>query len=665
MNAENDRTETRRPVIGVMTGSFHTDYSRQITEAICRCLKNENMNVCLFQGLDASRYLNIHGYVDKGFDSHYYAQFEYSRFIRPDLIIASIGTISAVRNPLSSAAFRAILPDVPVIALEIEDEIPNGMHIVLDNYQGMCECLEHLITAHGCRKIYFISGPKVVADAEQRLSAYRDTMRRHGIEVTADMVYYGDFTDQVDPLVERLLAVCPRPDAIVCANDEMAESAYRVLRAHGLRPGVDVAVTGFDDNNAARLMNPPLTSVRQSKEAVANKILEVVHAYLRGEKPESVTLPAQLVLRESCGCPAGSVRETARQDVWVPGRAMEDRQTIKRLYHESILTSLLLRNLLDKKITVHSFFRRLGGVLHLLGSEYSWIALLNEPITVADDSRLRLPDQLRLHMLQNKDEVRFWSRKEAPVLAASDPVLIESLRPRVASGGHTAIFPLFYGNTHYGFFAVRLTLDNMLFYYTLSLQIGTGLRYMYMALDEQAARLALEEKNQILDFSASHDGLTGLFNRVGVAKQIYDYIRDYGQDESYVAVMADLDHLKQINDNFGHSMGDIAIQKAAEILRNALPQGSPLGRSGGDEFMAVFLVDREDALERFYHRVKDACGDYNALKETPFYEEISIGCYQFQLQKGADIREFFTKADEQLYLDKEKRRSTVVRQENL
>ncbi|MBR3016109.1 MAG: GGDEF domain-containing protein [Clostridia bacterium] len=661
MSAENENLKTHRPVIGVMTGSFHTDYSRLITEAICNRLRKENMDVCLFQGLDASRFLNIDGYVDKGFDSHYYSQYEYSRFIQPDLIIASFGTISAVPNPMSAEDFRSILPDVPVIALEIEADIPNGIHIMLDNYGGMRDCVEHLITEHGCRKIFFVSGPKGVTDAELRLSAYRDTMGRYGLEVTEDMVVYGDFTDHVDPLIEKILAVCPTPDAIVCGNDEMAESAYRVLRAHGLRPGADVAVTGFDDNTAAGLMNPPLTSVRQSKDKIADTVMEIVHAFLRGDKPDSVTLPAQLVLRESCGCPPGITPKVPAQDIRMPNQAMKDRQIIKRLSNESILTSLMLRNLLDQHITVHAFFRRLGSILHLLGAEYSWIALLNEPMAVPLEGRMRLPDHMRLHMLQNQDKVQFWSRKDAPVLRTDDPDLIESLRTPLCGDRQTAVFPLFYGNIHYGFFAVKVSLDEMIFFYTISLQIGTGLRYLYMALDEQETRTALVEKNQILDFSASHDALTGLYNRVGVANQIYDYVKMNGKDQYYVAVMADLDHLKQINDTFGHNMGDHAIRKAAEILRASLPKKTPLGRSGGDEFMALFRADGEDAPEYFYQRVKKTCGDYNARGEIPFYIEISVGCHIFQLQKSGEIPDMFMKADEQLYLDKRNRRKNVIR----
>lgn len=660
MSEEN--SSPRRPVIGVMTGSFHTDYSRYVTESICRHLKDENMDIFIFQGLDASRFLNIDGYVDKGFDNHYYSQFEYSRFIQPDLIIASVGTISAVKNPLSAADFRAMLPDVPVIALEIEEEIPNCMDVFLDNYKGMCDCVEHLITVHGYQNIFFISGPKGVADAEKRLSAYRDTMRKHGFKADESRVFYGNFTDHVDPLVERILEACPRPDAIVCGNDEMAESTYRVLRAHGLRPGVDVAVTGFDDNPAARLMNPPLTTVQQSKEMIAEKVIEIVHAYLRGEKPESGILPAQLILRQSCGCPAAPVVNAVQPSSSAPSLVMEDRQIIKRLSNDSILTSLMLRNLLNQNISVHTFFRKLGSVLHLLGAEYFWIALLNEPMIVEDDRRMRLPEKLRLHMVQNRDAVQFWSRKDAPCLSADSSELIASLR--TDGEGYTAVFPLFYENTHYGVFAVRLTLDDMIFFYNISLQIGTGLRYLFMALDEQAARTALEEKNQILDFSASHDGLTGLYNRVGVMRQIFDYMHAHGPEEQYVAVMADLDHLKQINDTFGHSMGDQAIRKAADILSFALPKGAPLGRSGGDEFMAIFRVDIDNADERFYRRVKEGCRVYNEQNIMPFYEEISVGCYVFTPQKGKDIREFFGKADERLYADKANRRKIILRVEN-
>lgn len=658
-----DGSNRNRPLIGIMTGSFHTDYSRQITEAVSNRLKAEGMDVCLFQGLDASRFLNIDGYVDAGFDRHYYSQFEYSRFIRPDILIVSFSTISAVNNPLGLSEFRSILPDVPLIVFETDEEIPNGMHILPDNYEGMAGCVGHLIHKHGLKKIFFVSGLRGVKDADIRLRAYLDTMAENGLEVTADMVKYGNFTDQVDDLIEEILCSCERPDAIVCSNDEMAESAYRVLKAHGLIPGRDVAVTGFDDNTAARFMDPPLTSVSQSKEEIASKVLETVMAFLRGETPSSVTLPAQLIVRGSCGCGSAlSDGSELSESFGGYNRAMKYRETVKRLSHESMLLSLLLRNLLAERISVHDYFTKLGEALNRLGAEYSWAALLEEPMTVTGESRLRLPDTLRLHMVQEGDSVRSWSRREAPTVSASDPELVRSLIHDQTDDLNDAVFPLFYGSSHYGVFVARVKMEEMLFYYNVSLQIGTGLRYLFMALDDQEARAALEVKNRILDFSASHDPLTGLFNRAGVANRIYDYIQEKGPWESYVALAADLDHLKQINDTFGHGLGDHAIQKAAEILKAVLPEGTPLGRSGGDEFVALVHADDDGLPERLRREIKDSCRAYNDLNDVPCYVEISVGCHLFRMGKDVDVPAMIALADEDLYLDKKGRRASVLRE---
>ena len=142
---------------------------------------------------------------------------------------------------------------------------------------------------------------------------------------------------------------------------------------------------------------------------------------------------------------------------------------------------------------------------------------------------------------------------------------------------------------------------------------------------------------------------------------VYEYVRRNGRKNRYVAVAADLDHLKQINDTFGHNLGDLAIRKAAEILRGALPEGAPLGRTGGDEFMAIFLQTSEDEPERFFRRVEEACAAYNARNEAPFYEEISVGWYAFDSEAGTDFTQVFKQADLLMYEDKKLRRENVIR----
>ncbi|MCR5825315.1 MAG: GGDEF domain-containing protein [Oscillospiraceae bacterium] len=640
-----------KKTVAILTGSFHTDYSHNLAQALCGVLREAGFAVCLLQGLDASRFLSLAGYEDEVFDSHYYTQFEYSKFFRPDYLVVSLGTISALPNAMEPDALLDRLPDVPTILLETELARGNCVSVTVDNCAGMEACVEHLIAAHGCRELLFVSGPKTARDAQERLRAYRSVMARHGLPVTDSMIAAGDFTDHVEPQIEALLAAHPHPDAIVCANDEMAESAYRVLRRHGLEPGRDVAVTGFDDSDAARYADPPLTSVRQDMTELSRHIVALIQRFEAGERPGSVRLRARLCLRRSCGCAAEEERASGAETA----RLNQSRAKRKRLTERSMQSALILRKLLHEDVSETEFFRQLGRLLAALGLEYSELRLLPEAKSTAGDERISIPDRLCLRLRQHGDEITVYPAHEPCVLCAGTPCAYPGDAPLAA-------FPLFFGQMHYGVFIVALPREEMLFCYALSLEIGTGLRYLHLALEQQGNRAALEEKNQVLDYTATHDSLTGLYNRRGTAEQLEAFLRRHGREQRYAAVMADLDHLKQINDGFGHGMGDTAIRTAAELLREVLPAQSVLGRTGGDEFVALFLAQEEDADVWFRRSLAQACERFNARSGLPFYEGISTGCVAFDGAQTDRLPELLRTADALLYEAKKHRRRSVLRE---
>jgi diguanylate cyclase (GGDEF)-like protein len=93
---------------------------------------------------------------------------------------------------------------------------------------------------------------------------------------------------------------------------------------------------------------------------------------------------------------------------------------------------------------------------------------------------------------------------------------------------------------------------------------------------------------------ANYDGLTGLANRQTFESQLADALGDARQNASPVAVFfLDLDGFKQINDSFGHRIGDLLLKLVGGRLSNAIPPGETLARLGGDEFMLV-LRQRAD-----------------------------------------------------------------------
>jgi len=645
--------------VGIMTGSFHTDYSRMVVDAIGERFWDENIAFCLFQSFDASRYLSENTYMDESFDQHYYSMFEYSRFMAIDMLIISFGTVSAIPNPMGIHEFLARVPQVPVILLENETELENVIHITVDNYRGMKHCIEHLILVHNAKKILFVSGPTKVPDAALRLSAYRDTMEEYHLPVTEDNIAYGDFSDMVDPLVVELLDRNPDAQAIVCANDEMAESTYRVLRQRGLTPGRDILVTGFDDNDGAPFMNPPLTTVRQDLTEVAKIMAEKIRQIRRGEKITSEAIDATLVVRHSCGCMEEIFDRDRPKNEDRHERLAEARAKIKVLQNDNIISSLILRGVLTRGIKAKDFFTRLGHILHRIGLKRSCIAILKEPMYVSHGMKMFVPDELLLTMWQDGAEVYGYSRSKAPVIGSRD--IDKYMGGRGGSNQYVAGFPLFSGEYHYGVLFVELRPEEMLFCYTLSLEIGTGIRYLFLELETQEIHKALEEKNQILDYSATHDTLTGLYNRSGAMSRAFSLFRKYKKENHFIAVMADLDHLKQINDSFGHDAGDEAIQKTAEILSKALPEHSVIGRAGGDEFVCFMLEEGSSHAKDFAKLVGKLCEQYNDISEKPYYLGISVGCYSFDANVETSPIEVLKKADQYLYEAKKTRRDNVVR----
>jgi LacI family transcriptional regulator len=203
---------------------------------------------------------------------------------------------------------------VPVVVVA-GDTAQRGVDVVsADNWSGAHALVEHLVADHGRRQLFHVDGPATAPDAEVRRLAMRSVIEAHpGTVLTGS--FCGRFTvHSGQEAAERLLADTravgrPLPDAIVCANDQMAIGVVRALTARGIRIPEEVAVVGFDDIFPASLTDPPLTTVHQPMRKIGERgcdrlIERITDPALR---PRIELLPAELVLRSSCGCPSGTV----------------------------------------------------------------------------------------------------------------------------------------------------------------------------------------------------------------------------------------------------------------------------------------------------------------------------------------------------------------------
>lgn len=170
----------------------------------------------------------------------------------------------------------------------------------------------HLLTEHGYRRLAFVGTPEGSPDVTARWEAFLAAHREAGARPPAGPTLVAlaqadgaiaaqklfDEGDQDDESGER-------PDAVVCANDETALGLILGALGRGLRVPEDIAVTGFDDMPMAALVRPGLTTVRQPVRELATTTARLLHAPLDQRDGDTV-LGTDVVLRGSCGCPAGS-----------------------------------------------------------------------------------------------------------------------------------------------------------------------------------------------------------------------------------------------------------------------------------------------------------------------------------------------------------------------
>jgi len=173
--------------------------------------------------------------------------------------------------------------------------------------------------------------------------------------------------------------------------------------------------------------------------------------------------------------------------------------------------------------------------------------------------------------------------------------------------------------------------------------------------------IELLENIRVILNSANRDFLTGLYNRRYFYKHINEYISEAegGFQNLYIA-MIDIDHFKNINDTYGHNVGDKAIEHLAEILRSNTKEKDMVSRFGGEEFCVALLTDSDENALSIFERIRiNTQNNYfvtNEGDEVRF--TISIGLAKYQSED--DINEVISKADSNLYEAKDRGRNNTV-----
>jgi LacI family transcriptional regulator len=176
--------------------------------------------------------------------------------------------------------------------------------VVGDSLGGARRLVEHLIS-HGHRRIGFITESDDVSTARDRRQGYLTALAAAGVELDPSLIVYST----VDPPggfdgMRLLLELAEPPTAVFTVNNLVAVGAIEAVRAHNLEVPDDVALVCYDDIEYASRLYPFLTVMSQPAETLGKLGTQLLLERIEGRAPEQprlVVLPAQFVVRQSCG----------------------------------------------------------------------------------------------------------------------------------------------------------------------------------------------------------------------------------------------------------------------------------------------------------------------------------------------------------------------------
>ena len=290
--------DKKRLNIGLFICHLDNDYAYDICKGVDYAAKELDVNLIVFPGM----YINA-AYNDPQkarFDYQYNSVFYYASKKNLDALIISMGTIGSFLSESDLQSFLANFKDIPILNIEIP--VPGYHSLHIEGKTGLKKAIEHLINHHHKKKIGFVSGRAFNADAVERLETYKSTLIENNLPVDENLIVHGNFSEFCEDLVEQLLDNNPDLDAMVFANDQMALGGYRVFKRRGIIPGVDIAVTGYDDAPIALALDPPLSTAKaSSSDSGYYSLYEVCNLLKHGQTTKTI-LNSDFIIRRSCGC---------------------------------------------------------------------------------------------------------------------------------------------------------------------------------------------------------------------------------------------------------------------------------------------------------------------------------------------------------------------------
>lgn len=526
---------------------------------------------------------------------------------------------------------KALAVGLPVVSLGLVFE--HCLNIQYNHQKGFKDIIEHLIKDHNIRDFHMIAGLKDNKYSIEREEIFKNVLHDYNIAFNDNMISYGDFwPEPAKRVVKKLMNENKLPRAFVCANDKMAIAVTELLTQNGINVPNDVAVTGFDCIDSIYSSEPTITSAFISPKVSAQVIFETVREALQFNRREGViSLDSHIVVNESCGCKSHekiNLTPYLNEQISRFCQFQDD-----DMYFAEMGTRIQVCNSFEEAVEIFA-----GNPL----MNDTTVLLKKVVLDASKDPGIMYENGFtnEMYLLYNSDT----GRKNEIV---KFNYLIPNLEKYLDDGRSLIFTTMYFLDIPLGYVCCSFKEHIIANYYRtpqIIRMLDNGIGGLRNMRHRQYLSSQIEKLYRL-------DALTGLYNRRGFVIEYEQFLNEY--DGNLTVIMSDLDHLKTINDNYGHEEGDAAIQKVAEALTKCYPDGL-FTRFGGDEMLGVIKgsIDSNEVIKA----INDYLDDYNSKANKPYITSASIGVYHTPSSARLTLEELIKYSDDEMYIYKKKRR---------
>ncbi len=334
---------------------------------------------------------------------------------------------------------------------------------------------------------------------------------------------------------------------------------------------------------------------------------------------------------------------------------------LRRLHDENVSAELRHRSNIITRDVLMFATQDIDGAcgsmlrqLHLFDIKTSYLYLLEKPVIYSSRSDVKKDISWGLEAYHVGEKV-FTVPKEKNTVT---PPQLFRHRYLPDDRRWTMVMTVLYStNVQYGLAMFELDYEHFSYLEYLTYQLSAAVKIQELIRTQNETLIQLNKINIALHNMSSLDQLTGALNRRGfyneAAKQ-FEQITD-----KLIVVFVDLDGLKMINDNFGHSEGDIAIKAVADCLREVIADIGIVGRVGGDEFVAMMPSIFDNMSEYVRNKCNEVLDQLNERLKRPYKIAFSMGIFECKANEYKNISEIIDKADYLLYVQKRERKKLL------